>query len=195
MTIPAKPVLCLLLGIALPTMAPANDPSALREAPDTPIQLAQMQGGGMGQGRGGGPRQGGGMMRGGMMGQMGAQFGTIDADGNGAVSGAELMEWRDMVFDAMDADADDALTRDEYMAVQMGQGADPGQRGPRYEEMQAIKAAEFDAMDDDGNGMVTREQFTDAAAAMFLDADTDGDGALTQTEFRSMHGRPARAMQ
>jgi Ca2+-binding EF-hand superfamily protein len=191
MPIPAKHLLGLLLAFTLPAVASAENPAPSPRAGNAAIELAQMQVQGMRQGRGAGPRSG--MMGGGMTDRMGAQFGMIDADGDGAVTGAELLEWRDMVFDAMDADGDDALTREEFMAVQMGPGADPGQRGPRYDEMQALKAAEFDAMDEDGNGLVTRTQFTDAAAAMFLDADTDEDGALTQTEFRAIHGRPARA--
>jgi Ca2+-binding EF-hand superfamily protein len=206
MPIPAKRILGLLLGLALPTAATADNPAPVPRADNTSIKFAQMQGGGMRQGQGrrqgqgiqgqgqgmsqnqrGGPRQ-----RGGVMAQMGAPFSMVDADGNGAVTGAELLEWHDTVFDAMDVDGDDALTREEFMAVQMGPGADPSQRGPRYDEMQAAKAAEFDAMDRDGNGMVTRTQFTDATAARFLGADANQDGALTQTEFRAMHGSPAR---
>lgn len=183
-------LMALVLSGALPALAQAQ--ATQKEEPRAPgiVQLAQMQGGGMRQGQG----MGRGMMRGGATtGQMGAQFGMIDADGNGSVSGAELLAWRDMVFDAMNADGDDALTREEFMAVQMGQGADPSQRGPRYAEMQAAKAAEFDAMDNNGDGTITREQFTDGAAAMFLEADADGDGALTPSEFRGMHGGPSRA--
>lgn len=114
----------------------------------------------------------------------------LDADGDGLIQEAELVSWRETVFLTMDADGDDALTREEYMAVQLGRGADPEARGPRYEEMQAAKAAEFDTMDDDGDGSVPRDAFMAHAEAQFNEADANGDGALTAAEFAAMHGRP-----
>jgi Ca2+-binding EF-hand superfamily protein len=118
---------------------------------------------------------------------MAERLAQIDTDGDGRIGGGELMEWRETVFSAMDVDGDEVLTRDEYMAVQFGRGADADQRGPRYEMMQQAKAAEFDAMDADGVGRVTRDQFTDMAASAFLQADADGDGALSAAEFPQMH--------
>jgi Ca2+-binding EF-hand superfamily protein len=131
--------------------------------------------GGQGQGRGAGMQE---------------RIEMLDTDGDGLIQEAELMSWRETVFLTMDADGDDALTREEYMAVQLGRGADPAARGPRYEEMQAAKAAEFDTMDADGDGSVPRDTFIDYAATQFQAADADGDGALAPPEFRAMHGRP-----
>lgn len=111
----------------------------------------------------------------------------IDADGDGMIQRAELTDWRETVFDAMDADGDDALGRNEYMAVQLGRGADPENRGPRYVAMQAAKAAEFDAMDAEGDGVVAREAFVAYAGEKFDAADSDGDGALAPAEFQAMH--------
>jgi Ca2+-binding EF-hand superfamily protein len=113
----------------------------------------------------------------------------IDANGDGKLQGGELMAWRESVFDAMDADSDDALSKAEFMAVRMGPGADPDRTGPRFEQMQAMKAAEFDAMDTDRDGRISRDQFIDAAAAAFTAADADGDGALTAAEMPRMHRR------
>ncbi len=114
----------------------------------------------------------------------------LDTDGDGLLQEAELVSWRETVFLAMDADGDDALSREEYMAIELGRGAAPEARGPRYEEMQAAKAAEFDAMDADGDGSVPRDAFIAFVVTQFQDADTNADGALAATEFRAMHGRP-----
>jgi len=143
--------------------------------------VAQGQGKGQGQGGGQGAGRGAGMQE---------RIEMIDADGDGLVQEAELAEWRETVFLAMDGDGDGALTRDEYMAVQLGRGADPDARGPRYAQMQEAKAAEFEVMDADGDGLVPLDVFTAHADAQFSKADTNGDGALNATEFRTMHGRP-----
>lgn len=114
----------------------------------------------------------------------------IDTDGDGLVQSAELVDWRETVFLAMDSDGDAALTLDEYMEVQLGRGADPDARGSRYAQRQEAKAAEFAAMDTDGDGLVSLDVFIAYADAQFSEADTDGDDALSAAEFRSMHGRP-----
>jgi Ca2+-binding EF-hand superfamily protein len=142
--------------------------------------LAAAQGPGRGPGLGMGPGMGPGPM-------MAERMEMIDADGDGLIGRAELADWRGTVFDAMDADSDEALSREEYMAVQMGRGADPDARGPRYAEMQAAKAAAFDAMDADGDGLVSRETFVSAADDMIAAGDTDGDGAIGPSEFRGLH--------
>jgi hypothetical protein len=139
---------------------------------------AAAQGGGMG---------GGGMGRAGS--PMMERIGMLDADGDGLVQRAELLEFREGVFYAMDADGDEALSREEYMAVQMGRGADPAARGPRFEEMQAQKEAEYDAMGADGDDRVDFDGFMGFAGERFDGADGDGDGALSPMEFRAMHGR------
>lgn len=114
---------------------------------------------------------------------MADRFQALDADGDGRLSAVEAAEWQETVLVAMDADEDGQLTREEYMAVQMGKGADPDQRGPRYEEKQAEKDAAFTQMDDEGDGLVSREQFLEAGAKNFIKADADGDGYVTMPEF------------
>lgn len=121
---------------------------------------------------------GGGMGRG-----MMERFQTLDADSNGQVTSEEAGDWHEAVFLAMDADEDGKLTEEEYMSVQMGRGADPAQRGPRYAERQAEKAARFTQMDDDSDGFVTKEQFLANGRARFVDADRDKSGTLTSQEF------------
>lgn len=115
----------------------------------------------------------------------------IDAHGDGLIQRAELTAWRERVCDVMyDAAYDeDALDREEYMAFQFGRGSDPKSCGPRYVEMQAAKAAEFDAMDAEDDGVVTRTPFVAYACATVDAADANGDGALTPAEFEAMHQR------
>jgi hypothetical protein len=139
---------------------------------DAPEVAAQA---GQGQGRGAGLQE---------------RLAMIDSDGDGLIQEAELVTWRETVFLTMDADGDDTLTREEYMAIQLGRGADPEARGPRYEQMQAAKAAEFDVMDADGGGSVPRDAFIAHAVEQFDAADANDDGALAAPEFRAMHGRP-----
>lgn len=114
---------------------------------------------------------------------MAERFQALDTDADGRLSAAEAAEWRETVFVTMDADDDNRLSLEEYMTVQLGQGADPDQRGPRYEERQAEKEAAFVEMDEDGDGFVTREQFLAGGEQNFSDADADGDGYVTLPEF------------
>lgn len=120
---------------------------------------------------------GGGMGRG-----MMERFQTLDADSDGQVTLQEASDWQEAVFLAMDGDEDGKLTKEEYMSVQMGRGADPAQRGRRYEERQAEKAARFTQIDDDSDGFVTKEQFLADGKARFAAADLDKSGTLTSQE-------------
>lgn len=128
----------------------------------------------MGQGMGRGMGQG--MME---------RFSVMDADENGFISAAESAEWRTSAFLAMDADEDNKLTRKEYMSVQMGKGADPDMRGPRYAQKQAEKSARFTGIDTDKDDRITKEQFLSNGKARFKASDQNGDGMLSMAEFRA----------
>lgn len=112
------------------------------------------------------------------------RFQMLDANSDGHVSAGEAGEWHEAVFLAMDANEDRKLTREEYMSVQMGRGADPDQRGPRYAERQLEKDARFTEMDADQDGYVTHDQFLVNGQHRFAVADTDKDGAVSAAEFR-----------
>lgn len=112
----------------------------------------------------------------------GQMLDQIDADGDGRLSLAEVLDWREAVFFAMDADSDGAVSEAEYQAVRFGPGAIEGAQGPRAAAMQARKAEAFKAMDTAGTGAVPFEAFMAEAAALFARADADGNGYLDPTE-------------
>lgn len=111
------------------------------------------------------------------------RFAMIDANEDGMVSAEEAASQADMVFTAMDADDDGALTLDEFMLVRMGPQA--GYNEDREAAMQARKAARFDPMDADKDGSVTKAEFMAASKAHFDAADADGDSKVTPWEMRA----------
>jgi len=115
------------------------------------------------------------------------RFDTLDADSDGALSATEATEWRTAVFYAMDENEDERLTKEEYMSVRLGRGADETQRGPRSAQRQAEKAAVFDAMDPDGDGYVSQAQFMTEGEREFAKTDADNDGKVTLQEFVAAH--------
>ncbi len=115
------------------------------------------------------------------------RFDSLDENSDGMVSTAEASEWREAVFNAMDANENDALSLEEYMGLQLGQGADPSQRGPRYAERQAAKEAEFRLMDADTDNSVSRQDFMEFGQQTFATNDTDGDGLVGLREFIMSH--------
>ena len=128
------------------------------------------------QGRGQGMGPGGQFMM--------ERFGQIDADGDGKITLAEIMDQREGIFYAMDADSSDDLTVEEFMAVRMGPGADNDSgMGRMQEQRQAEKRASFDQMDTDRNGTLSKQEWDAAGSAELASMDRNGDGVITADEF------------
>ena len=104
----------------------------------------------------------------------------MDANNDGAISFDEfrMPEGRDAPEMRMDANGDGKITREEVSEVAT----------QRTEEA----LTRFDAMDADGNGVVTQSERRRSA---FNRMDGDGDGQITKSEFREVRKDRRRMMQ
>ncbi|MEO1790141.1 MAG: EF-hand domain-containing protein [Pseudomonadota bacterium] len=110
-------------------------------------------------------------------------FETLDADGDGQVTQADLDALRENRFAEFDANGDGAVSEEEFMARAAGQASD------RAAEM-------FARLDADGDGVLSRDVIEqgrggDRAGRMIERLDTDGDGAISAEEFEAASERRA----
>ncbi len=115
----------------------------------------------------------GGRGRGGRGADPQARFLGLDGDGDGRVSQQEFPGPPQM-FDTMDADGDGFITLEEMQNSRPGRGG----RG---------RGAAMLQMDEDGDGRVSREEWTRPGEA-FDRLDTDSDGFITREEMRRRPG-------
>jgi Ca2+-binding EF-hand superfamily protein len=102
----------------------------------------------------------------------------VDADGDGAVSQAEMAALRDRAFGQVDADGDGAIDPGELVAARAAVE-------DRSTMAQARMRIVFRRLDQDGDGRVTRDEVA-RRAVMFETADRDGDGLLTANELQAL---------
>lgn len=112
-----------------------------------------------------------------------ADFATLDADGDGGVTLAELEALGAARFAAIDADGDGAVSAQELLAHRAAQ-----------ETVRATRRAErmIERLDDNGDGVLQIEELHDPRRSvdrMFARADTDEDGVLSAQEFREAQER------
>jgi Ca2+-binding EF-hand superfamily protein len=107
----------------------------------------------------------------------------LDSDGDGRVSREEFRPPEERrgprLFERADANNDGMVSRDEMQAA-------IDAAGDKQQRMQDKALTRFDAMDLDGNGMVSNEE---AKAYAFTRADADGDGYITEAEAEAMHAQ------
>lgn len=116
--------------------------------------------------------------------QRGPDFATLDADGDGSISEAELQARGDARFEAADADGDGLLTAEEIVAQR---DTDRAER--------ALRRAQrlIEARDDSGDGAISREELGNARAERMLErADRDEDGVISEEEFEEAAARHER---
>lgn len=139
---------------------------------------------GAAQARGPGEARGG---PGGMMGQMMPDFATLDSDGDGKVTKAELDARRVERQKAMDPDGDGFITLDEMKAHAAAQAR---------ERAEAMVDRMFAGLDTDKDGKLSAAEALAGPMAgargadrLFDRVDRDGDGAISQLEYDRMAER------
>lgn len=100
-------------------------------------------------------------------------FDRLDADGDGYLTESEVNARHKKLFEEADANRDGKVSREE-MRAHMTQ---------KREEMRERRFP-----DANGDGVVTRKEFEDAAGERFDELDADKNGKLTEDEIR--RGRP-----
>jgi len=143
------------------------------------MQHANMMGGMQGQGMYGRGMQGHGMSGQGMMGNMGnrfqmmeQKFETHDLDGDGAVSQAEIDQFRQDRLKTYDENKDGKLELSEFEKLWLN-----SKRNRMVDR--------FQAFDNDGDGKVTDDEFRTPMGRMIERHDRDGDGKVTLSEMRN----------
>jgi Ca2+-binding EF-hand superfamily protein len=107
-------------------------------------------------------------------------FDSFDANGDGRLTQAEIVEVRQSRLEEFDADGDGSLTLEEYQALWL-------------DAMRERMVDRFQAHDDDGDGLVTVEEFSEPFDRMVTRLDQNGDGELTMDEVRRRHRDHDRA--
>jgi hypothetical protein len=148
---------------------------AIAQMADTPATDADAMGMGAGMGPEGGPM--GGPMGGMLGGLFGSDFATLDADGDGQITDADLAARAAARFAQADADGSGGLTATEMVAMA---------EIIRQEQMAARLAERLARIDDSADGEIQLEELTARAPdpVHFFDRfDTDNDGAVSAEEY------------
>ena len=111
-----------------------------------------------------------------------------DMDGDGSVTLDEALEKRAEVFDMFDQDDDGALDATDWQLITEhlaleggGEGISQAMgKGPGKLMHAAMELSYNDA---NGDGVVTKEEFTTATKTLFPQLDRNGDGVLTTADF------------
>lgn len=109
-------------------------------------------------------------------------FEALDADGDGQVTRDEMQAAAKARFASVDTDGDGALSRDELLASSTARAE------KRVERM-------MQRLDTNGDGVLSAEERPGLREGMFDRADADGSGGISKEEFAEMrkHGRKNKA--
>ena len=107
-----------------------------------------------------------------------------DLDGDGAVSLSEATTRRGDIFTTFDANEDDRLDAEEYLAFDAARAADqaemPKGKGRGNPAEQGMRLAFNDG---DSDGAVSRDEFLARVPDWFAKMDRDQDGKVTTEDF------------
>ena len=101
-------------------------------------------------------------------------IGTVDTDGDGMVSQAEINQALDTRVAAHDANGDSSLGLEEFASLW-------------YESTHPLTVHTFQRLDTDGDGAITGEELDTLFANIVARLDRDGDGSLSMSD--RWHGR------
>ena len=106
-------------------------------------------------------------------------FETYDTDGDGRLTQAEIDEVRAAQLAKFDRDGSGGLTLAEYEALWL-------------EAMRSRMVDRFQDLDEDGDGIVTKEEYSKPFARMVRYADKNDDGAISKDDMMRHHKRRDR---
>jgi Ca2+-binding EF-hand superfamily protein len=98
-------------------------------------------------------------------------FEAFDVNQDGTLTQAEVDQARQAKLAEFDADGDGSLNLEEYQALWL-------------DAMRERMVDQFQSHDDDGDGVVTVEEFGDRFSSIVIRFDSDGDGTVTTNELR-----------
>jgi Ca2+-binding EF-hand superfamily protein len=101
-------------------------------------------------------------------------FENFDANDDGRLTQVEIEQVRGSQLAEFDADRNGSLSLDEYQALWL-------------DAMRERMVDRFQAHDDDGDGLVTAEEFGKRFDGIVSHLDDDGDGEVTMEELRSRY--------
>ena len=108
-----------------------------------------------------------------------------DLNQDGIATLDELREMRGNVFMAFDTDQNDILDAQEYVYFDEARANDvENYEAEQRDQMQAVAdGMSLTASDTDGDGVVGREEFLAGTDGWFADLDNDGNGVITLDDF------------
>jgi hypothetical protein len=101
-------------------------------------------------------------------------FENFDANDDGRLTQVEIEQVRESQLAEFDADGNGSLSLEEYQALWL-------------DAMRERMVDRFQAHDDDGDGLVTAEEFGERFDGIVSHLDDDGDGEVTMEELRSRY--------
>lgn len=108
-------------------------------------------------------------------------FKELDGNSDGQITAAEHEAATTAKFTSADANQDGVLTKGELVGFMVDE---KGKSGKKAEKKSDKKMAMFDA---NGDGTLTREEFTTGHAEKFKKVDKDGNGSISKDEMKSAH--------
>lgn len=104
-----------------------------------------------------------------------------DANGDRIISADEISRKRERVFAMMDGNHDGEVSLEEYQWLDV-------------RKREKIVAARFNKLDQDGDGVLTGQEYT-AYAGAFFDIDSDGNGKLSTAEIKKLSQEREQAIK